>query len=245
MVNVNEVESLIKPVTLEEIKYVLEKIKKERSPGPDGWTTEFFIFFFDLVGDDILEMVEDSSRKGKLCGGLNSTFLALIPKVNKPVSFDDYRSISLCNLIYKVISKILANRIKLIISKCLSSEQLGFLKGRRIHDTIGTAHETLHNIKKKNLKSLVLKLDLKKAYDSIDWIYLRLILLTVGFGVKLMDWIMCCVTSAIFAVLINGEATNYFKSWRGTLSGMPIILISVYFDNGRAQPDVIQRRRGS
>jgi hypothetical protein len=125
MVNEDEAETLFKPVTLEEIKSVLENFKKERSPGPDGWTTEFFIFFFDLVGDDLLDMVEDSRRKGQLCGGLNSTFLALIPKVNKLVSFDDYRPISLCNLIYKVISKILANRIKSILSKCLSSEQLG------------------------------------------------------------------------------------------------------------------------
>jgi hypothetical protein len=67
-----------------------------------------------------------------------------------------------------------------------------------------------------------LKLDLKKAYDSIDWEYLRMILLSVGFGVKRMDWIMCFVTSAIFAVLINGEATNYFKSWRGLRQGCPL-----------------------
>jgi hypothetical protein len=222
MVTEDEADSLFNPVTLEEIKSVLEKFKKDRSPGPDGWTTEFFISFFDLVGEDLLEMVEDSRRNGKLCGGLNSTFLALIPKVNKPESFDDYRPISLCNLIYKVISKILANRINPFLSKCLSSEQLGFLKGRRIQDAIGSAHETLHSIKKKNIKSLVLKLDLKKAYDNIDWEYLRVVLLSVGFGVKLTDWIMCCVTSASFAVLINGEATDYFKSWRGLRQGCPL-----------------------
>lgn len=101
------------------------------------------------------------------------------------------------------------------MSKCLSSEKLGFLKGRRIQDAIGTTHESLHSIKKIILKSLVLKLDLKKAYDSIDWEYLTLVLLTVGFGVKLTDWIMCCVSSASFAVLINGEAMDYFKVWRG------------------------------
>jgi hypothetical protein len=222
MVTEDEADSLFNPVTLEEIKSVLVKFNKDRSPGPDGWTTEFFISFFDLVGEDLLKMVEDSRRNGKLCGGLNSTFLALIPKVNKPKSFDDYRPISLCNLIYKVISKILANRIKPFLSKCLSSEHLGFLKGRRIQDAIGSAHETLHSIKKKNIKSLVLKLDLKKAYDSIDWEYLRVVLLSVGFGVKLMDWIMCCVTSANFAVLINGEATDYFKSWRGLRQGCPL-----------------------
>jgi hypothetical protein len=108
MVNEEEAELLYQPVSLEELKLVLEKFKKERSLGPDGWTSEFFLFFFDLVGSDLLEMVEDSRKKGHLSGGINATFLALIPKANKPVSFDDYRPISLCNLIYKVISKILA-----------------------------------------------------------------------------------------------------------------------------------------
>jgi hypothetical protein len=149
MVTEDEAELLFKPVTLEELKSTLENFKKERSPGPDGWTTEFFIFFFDLMGEDLLEMVEDSRKKGQLFGGLNSNFLALIPKVSKSGSFDDFRPISLCNLIYKLISKILANRIKPILSKCLSSEQLGFLKGRRIQDAIGSAHETLHSIKKR------------------------------------------------------------------------------------------------
>jgi hypothetical protein len=185
MVDEEEAETLYKPVTLEELKTVLAIFKKEKSPGPDGWPVEFFFFFFDLVGGDLLEMVEDSRRKGHLCGGLNSTFLALIPKANKPVTFDDFRPISLCNLVYKVIAKVIANRIKPILSRCLSAEQLGFLQGRRIQDAIGAAHESLHSIKKKNIKSLVMKLDLKKAYDSIDWEYLRLTLLTVGFGTSL------------------------------------------------------------
>lgn len=73
MVNEEEVESLFKPVTLEEIKSIFENFKKERSTGSDGWTSKFFLFFFDLVGSDLLEM-EDSRRKGHLSGGINSTF---------------------------------------------------------------------------------------------------------------------------------------------------------------------------
>ena len=127
MVDEEEAETLYKPVTLEELKSVLASFKKEKSLGPDGWSVEFFTFFFDLMGGDLLEMVEDTRKKGNLCGGLNSTFLALIPKANKPVSFDDFRPISLCNLVYKVISKVIANRIKPILSRCLSTKQLGFL----------------------------------------------------------------------------------------------------------------------
>jgi len=123
---------LFKPVTLTEIKDILLLFKKERSPGPDGWTSEFFIFFFDLVGEDLLLLVEDSRLKGKISRSLNATFLVLIPKKDSPRTFFEYRPISLCNLIYKLISKVISNRIKPFLERNLSAEQLGFLKGRRI-----------------------------------------------------------------------------------------------------------------
>jgi hypothetical protein len=168
-------------------------------------------------------MVEESRMKGQIVGGLNSTFIALIPKTNKPTTFNDYRPISVCNLCYKLISKIIANRIKPILSRSLSAEQLGFLKGRQIQDAIGTAHECLHNIKKKKkYKSLILKLDLQKAYDCIDWDLLRMILIQVGFGLQFTNWIMSCVSSSSFVVLINGEATNFFRSGRGLRQGCPL-----------------------
>jgi len=81
------------------------------------------------------------------------------------------------------------------------------LKGRRIHDVIGTAHKCLHSLTKKKTKSLVLKLDLRKAYDCIDWDLLRMILIQMGFGIQVTKWIMSCVTSPTYVVLINGETT--------------------------------------
>jgi hypothetical protein len=118
---------LYNPVTLSEIKDILIHFKKERSPGPDGWTTEFFIFFFDLVGEDLLQMVEDSRLNGKIYGSLNATFLVLIPKKYFLLSFIDFRPISLCNLIYKLISKVISNRIKPFLERSLSAEQIGLL----------------------------------------------------------------------------------------------------------------------
>jgi hypothetical protein len=130
MVNDDEASSLYDPVNLEEIKDVLTLFKKDKSPGPDGWTVEFFTYFFYLVGEDLVQMIEESRQSGFITGSLNSTFLALIPKENNPTNFGDFRPISLCNLCYKLISKIIANRIKPILSSTLSEEQLGFLKGR-------------------------------------------------------------------------------------------------------------------
>jgi hypothetical protein len=155
-----------------ELWEVLKSFAKDKSLGPDGWTVEFFLYFFDLVGDDLLEVVEDSRTRGTVNKSLNATFLTLIPKVNNPKSFGDYRPIDLCNLCYKMISKIIANKINPILSRSLSKEQLGFLKGRQILDAIGTAQECLHSIKVKKSKALVLKLDLKKAYDCISWDFL-------------------------------------------------------------------------
>jgi hypothetical protein len=136
----------------------------DKIPGPDGWTVEFYLHYFDLVGTKLLELVEDSKLHGKVTRAINSTFFTLIPKENHPATFDDYRPIALCNLCYKLISKIIANRIKHILSRSLSAEQLGFLKGRQILDVVGSTQECLHNIKKKNSPALILKLDLKKSF---------------------------------------------------------------------------------
>jgi hypothetical protein len=107
---------------------------------------------------------------------------------------------------------------------------MGFLKGRHIQDTIGTAYECLHNIKKYKLKALVLKLDLRKAYVCIDWDFLRLILHKIGLEAQMTKWIMTCVTSSSFVVLINGEASDSFKSGRGVRQGCllsPLLFVLV------------------
>jgi hypothetical protein len=129
MVQTEDIDLLMKPVSADEIKNVLKLFQRDKSPGPDGWTVEFFSYFFDLVSDDLVQMVEESRMYGNIPGCLNSTFLALIPKENNPTTFGDYRPISLCNLCYKLISKIISNRIKPIMSRKMSEEHLDSWKG--------------------------------------------------------------------------------------------------------------------
>ena len=100
-----------------------------------------------MVGPNLLAMVEDTITQGEFYRPINSTFLALILKSNNPLSFSEYRPIALCNLCYKII----ASRIKPIISRTLSDEHLGFIKGRQTLDAIGTTQECLHSIKAKKL----------------------------------------------------------------------------------------------
>jgi hypothetical protein len=120
-----------------------------------------------------------------------------------------------------LISKLIAKRLRPILSLTLSEEQFGFLKGRKIIDAIGTAQECLHSIKEKKLQALILKIDLKKAYDCISWDFLRLVLLNCGFGLPTTKWIMGCLSSTSFAILVNGEPSGFFISSRGLRQGFP------------------------
>jgi hypothetical protein len=176
-------DNLEHPVTKKEIMEILKLFAVDKSSGPDGWTVEFYLKFFEVVSDDLVDLVEDTRSRGRIKSTLNSTFLALIPKENNPQTFGDYRPITLCNLCYKLISKVIANMIKPILSRELSGEQLRFLKGRQILDAIGTAHELIHSIRARKQKALILKMDLQKAYDCFNWDFLLLILVQTGFNV--------------------------------------------------------------
>ena len=115
---------------MEELKEVIHSFQKDKIPRPDGWTIEFYLGFFYLIGEDLLEVVEESRRTGVIHTPINSTFITLIPKVDKVESFDDFRPISLCNCLYKIISKVISRRLKDVLSSKISMEQFSFLQGR-------------------------------------------------------------------------------------------------------------------
>eukprot|EP00253_Pinus_taeda_P015017 PITA_15017 len=121
-VNEDKAEELYAPVTTGELESTLKWFKKDKSPGSDGWTIEFYLAFYDILGQDLLKVVEECRISGSLYNAINSTFIALIPKSDTPTSFDDYRSISLCNCLYKIISKIIANKLRTILSCHISPQ---------------------------------------------------------------------------------------------------------------------------
>jgi len=117
---------------------------------------------------------------------------------------------------------VIARRIKGVLFALISKEQFGFLEGRQIHEAIIVAHERIHSIKTKNMKGEVLKIDLSKAYNQVNWLYIRLLLTHLGFGIDFIQWVMCCITSASFVVMINGYASPIFKVERGLRQGCPL-----------------------
>ena len=127
MIQDEEARSIGRPVTIQEMKETLIQFEKDKIPSPDGWTTEFFVGFFDLFGDDLLKFVEESRICGYVLRDLNATFIALIPMSIHPKSFKDFKLISLCNVVYKLISKVIANRLEPFPSSGISKEKFGFL----------------------------------------------------------------------------------------------------------------------
>lgn len=158
-----------------------------------------------MVCVDLLKAVEQSWKEGKIHRFINSTFLNLIPKCENPKSYANFRLISLCNLFYKLITKIISNRLKPILARFISIEQFGFLKRRQILDPVGISQEIIHNIKTKKLEALVLKLDLLKEVDRVNWTFLCLLLLQVCLTLETVKWIMGCISSKNFSMLINGS----------------------------------------
>lgn len=149
---------------------------------------------------------------------INNTFIVLIPKVASPGELNQFRPINLWNVIYKIASKVLANRLKMLLPDIVSEEQSAFVLGRLIINNITAAYEYLHFMKQKcplDQRYCALKLDMKKAYDRVEWSYLRAIMLKLGFHQFWVNMVMRLVTTVSFLVLFNGECLDSFKPSRG------------------------------
>lgn len=160
--------NLNRPVSEEEVKEVINEMHNGKVPGPNGFNIDFFKASWDIVKKDILDVVEDSKISKTILKALNTSFIALIPKQDKAMTLDQFRPIALCNVIYKIISKVIANRLKPILPTLVSEEQTRYVEGRQILNNIIQAHEIVHSLKNNKQAGMIIQLDLVEAYDKLS-----------------------------------------------------------------------------
>lgn len=153
---------------------------------------------------------------------INATVIAVIPKVQNPVLASQFRPISCCNVIYKVISKVLCNRLKKVLPYLINQTQAAFVEGRSLVHNVLICHDIMRHYKRKTTPRCMMKIDLRKAYDMVNWKFVEEMLKGYGFPEKFCQWVMRCLTSTKFSVRVNGTSHGYFAGKRGLRQGDPI-----------------------
>jgi len=177
-------EELVKEYTEEEVKLALDSIGDLKAPGPNDMPALFYKKFWYTVGKDVAWEVIALLNGGSMQEGWNDTIVVLIPKIKNPKKLKDLRPTSLCNVVYKIASKVLSNRLKKILPDIISLNQSAFVPGRLITDNVLLAYELTHYMQTKSRgmdSYAALKLDMSKAYDRVEWHFLRRMLCKLGF----------------------------------------------------------------
>nr|GFC12326.1 transposon TX1 uncharacterized [Tanacetum cinerariifolium] len=194
--NTSDQDLLEAVVSMEEIKTAVWDCGSNKAPGPDGYSFFFIKRFWDLLKHDIQEFVVRFFSSGKFPQGVNSAFITLNLKVSNPLFIKDYRPISLIGFHYKIVVKILSNRLSKVVDSIISPEQSAFISGQQILDGPLILSEIIDWYKKRKKKPMLFKVDFEKAFDSVSWKYLDYMLHKLGFGSRWRTWINNCLMSA-------------------------------------------------
>ncbi|XP_074292579.1 uncharacterized protein LOC141619458 [Silene latifolia] len=204
---------MLQEMTKTEVKEALFSIPVEKAHGPDGYSSGFYRDSYDIIGGDVVRVVLEFFTNGKILHQINAIVLTLIPKLDCPSTVQDFRPIACCNVIYKCISKIICKRLAGVLADLISMNQSAFIKDMEIVDNILICQDLVRLYGRKNCSPrAMLKVDLKKAYDTIEWAFIRDILAALEFPEQMINWIMLCVTTTSYTISLNGSHFGYFKA---------------------------------
>ncbi|CAM8982876.1 unnamed protein product [Rhodiola kirilowii] len=216
---------LTEPYTEIEIRRALFQLYPFKAPGLDGYPAGFFQKFWGIIKMDFLASCFAVLHEGIIPQGTNDTLIVLIPKIRDAVKMEDYRPISLTSVVSKTVAKAIVNRLQQILMEVISPAQSAFIKGRLITDNYLIAHEVAHFIKNKRQGKNAygsLKLDMSKAYDRVEWKFLKIMLLSFGFDERWVSIILKYVSSVRYSIRMNGKNSVEFTPGRGLRQGDPL-----------------------
>jgi hypothetical protein len=184
---------LLAPFLEEEVKDTIWSCDGNKSPGPDGFNLNFFKACWLIVKHDVLAFFSEFHENAFLPKALTASFLTLVPKKDHPQELFDYRPICLIGSLYKVLSKLLANRLKLVLGKLISKCQSAFLPNRQILDGVMVLNELIDLATRRKDACLLFKVDFERAYDTVSWIFLERMMLKMGFADGWLKWMRACI----------------------------------------------------
>ena len=231
VVSLEENESLVAPFSKEEFTKAIKQMHLEKSPGPDGLNPGFYQRFWPLIGDQIFSVASQWILTGAFPLGLNNTLIVLIPKCENPSSMKELRPNSLCNVLYKLVAKVLANHMKDVLCRLISPSQAAFVLGRSITDNILLESEILHCLKRRTrgcIGDVALKLDIIKAYDKVDWGFLQFMLRKIGFAEQWISWLMLCISTIEYSCAFQWHGCGFGCTWEGSPSRLSSFALLVY-----------------
>lgn len=210
-------------IEFSEVAAALKNMKNDKAPGSDGYTSEFFKFFWPDLGLFLYKSFIYSITNGSLSVTQKQGVLSIIPKGNKPREYiKNWRPITLLNISYKILSAVLANRIKTVLPYIIHEDQKGFIKGRFIGENTRLLYDIIQYTKQNNIPGLLLLVDFEKAFDSISWCYLYEVLRYFNFGSKYVNLIKLLNHDAKLCVIQHGFFSEFFPIGRGCRQGDPI-----------------------
>ena len=210
-------------ITYDEALQFLKKMKNDKSPGSDGFTTEFFKFFWLDLGHFIVRYINYSYDKEEMSVTQKLGIITCIPKAEKVRHFlKNWRPISLLNIIYKIASGCIANRIKTVLDIIIDQDQTGFISGRFIGENTRLIYDVMHYTEIHNIPGLLLLVDFEKAFDSISWSFIDTVLDIFNFKCSIKSWIRTFYKNSVSAVIQNGYLSESFGLERGCRQGDPL-----------------------
>ncbi|KAL9688236.1 hypothetical protein QQ045_032655 [Rhodiola kirilowii] len=216
---------LLEPYSAAEVTRAMFQLHPMKAPGKDGFNVAFFQTCWQIIKDDFIRDCLSFLNDGIFSSNDNATMITLIPKKKGAIKVTDYRPISLIGVKMKVVSKVLVNRLQLFLNEVISPEQCAFVKNRSITDNLIISHEVIHFIKNTRASRTVygsLKLDIAKAYDSVDWHFLQQVLQKLGFAERWVRRVMQIVMTVKYVININGILTEEIEPRRGIRQGDPL-----------------------
>ncbi|KAK2658157.1 hypothetical protein Ddye_004690 [Dipteronia dyeriana] len=223
LVTVDENTSILRVPSFDEVRNTFFAMDPLRAPSPDGFSGRFYSHCWEIVGHDVVLAMQEFFHSGRVFPGLNSNFLVLIPKTPIALLVKQFRPIALGNFMFKVITKIIADRLAKICSRIISPNQFGFIRGRQIEDCIAGASECFNVLNNSSRGGhLALKIVIQKAFDSISWRFIFEVLQSFGFFESFNDCVASIFSSTRISILINGSPHGYFPCSRGVQQGDPL-----------------------